>query len=234
MEAQKTILVVDDENKITEVLKAYLEKAGYRVATAESGHGALNAFKESKPSCVVLDLMLPDLPGEEVCREIRKTSGVPIIMLTAKVEEQSILNGLGMGADDYVTKPFSPRQVVARVQAVLRRAQGETSPESKEYSSGDGRLIIRPENREVIKQGKDVSLTPNEFKILLSLAKYPNKVFTREELITVALGDEYEGFDRVIDTHIKNIRQKIEDNAKSPRYVVTVHGVGYRFGGGVK
>ncbi|MEI6101455.1 MAG: response regulator transcription factor [Eubacteriales bacterium] len=230
METQKTVLVVDDEIKILEVLKAYLEKAGYAVQTACSGLEAVDAFRQYTPSLVLLDLMLPDLPGEEVCRAIRRESNVPIIMLTARVEEENILRGLSLGADDYVTKPFSPRQVIARVQAVLRRTEGYAGTEN-EYSFGNGELVIRPETREIIKSGRVVSMTPNEYKILLALAKYPSKIFTREELIAIAMGGEFEGFDRVIDTHIKNIRQKIEDNTRNPQYVVTVHGIGYRFGG---
>lgn len=229
MEAQTTVLVVDDEEKIRDVLKAYLERAGYHVVAAADGLEAINLFKLVPPDLVILDLMLPDLPGEEICRTIRSTSNVPVIMLTARVEEESILRGLYIGADDYITKPFSPRQVVARVQAVLRRSGGGASAD--EYSFKNGELVIRPENREVLKCGRQVSLTPNEYKILLALARHPNKTFTREELIAVAMEGEFDGFDRVIDTHIKNIRQKIEDNTKNPQFVITVHGIGYRFGG---
>ncbi len=229
METQKTILVVDDEAKILEVLRAYLERAGFRVETAESGLAAVREFRRVSPALVILDLMLPDLAGEEVCRIIRSSSNVPVIMLTARVEEESVLRGLSIGADDYVTKPFSPRQIVARVQAVLRRAPAET--EQGEYSFGGGALVIKPRSHEVLKNGTAVLLTPNEYKILLALARHPSKTFTRDELIAVAMGGEYEGFDRVIDTHIKNIRQKIEDNSKNPQFVITVHGVGYRFGG---
>jgi DNA-binding response OmpR family regulator len=222
--------VVDDEIKILEVLKAYLERAGFYVETAVSGLEAVHIFKLLPPDLVILDLMLPDLPGEEVCRTIRGSSNVPVIMLTARVEEESVLRGLAIGADDYVTKPFSPRQVVARVQAVLRRSQGN-APEQNEYSFNNGALVIRPQSREILKSGRPVSLTPNEYKILLSLVSHPSKTYTREELIAVTMGGEYEGFDRVIDTHIKNIRQKIEDDNKNPQFVLTVHGIGYRFGG---
>lgn len=230
MGAQKTILVVDDEIKILDVLTAYLEKADFKVVTAAGGLEAINLFKTVSPSLVILDLMLPDLPGEEICRAIRGSSDVPVIMLTARVEEESILRGLSLGADDYVTKPFSPRQVVARVQAVLRRS-GDSLSTQNEFSFKNGELVIRPESREVVKYGRQVSLTPNEYKILLTLARHPSKTFTREELIAVAMDGEFDGFDRVIDTHIKNIRQKIEDNTKSPQFVLTVHGIGYRFGG---
>jgi DNA-binding response OmpR family regulator len=228
---EKTILVVDDEEKITEVLKSYLEKSGYRVVCAYRGNEALSAFDRHSPALVVLDLMLPDMPGEEICRAIRKKSRAPVIMLTAKTEEESILRGLEIGADDYVTKPFSPRQIVARVNAVLRRAAGEAMPVADTYAYNGGELVIDNLRHEVKKNGEAVALTPNEYKILLAMVKYPTKTFTREELISLALGDEFEGYDRVIDTHVKNIRQKIEPDVKNPRYIQTVHGVGYKFKG---
>lgn len=231
LETQKTVLVVDDEVKILEVLEAYLKKAGFAVATAAGGLEAIQAFDRVSPDLVILDLMLPDLSGEEICRAIRSSSNVPIIMLTARVEEESVLRGLSIGADDYVTKPFSPRQVVARVHAVLRRAYVSEPPETDGLSYRNSELVIRPESRDVLKRGRHVSLTPNEYKILLALAKHPNKTFTREELIAVAMDGDFDGFDRVIDTHIKNIRQKIEDNTRDPQFILTVHGVGYRFGG---
>lgn len=174
--------------------------------------------------------MLPDFSGENVCRTIRRKSKVPIIMLTAKIEEESILKGLEIGADDYVTKPFSPRQLVAWVEAVLRRVTGEAVPLASEFGGGD--LVIDSVKHEVRKKGETVALTPNEFAIVITMAKYPEKAFTRDELIACALGGEYEGFERIIDQHIKNIRQKIEDDSKSPRYIVTVYGIGYKFGGG--
>lgn len=231
MTQSKTILVVDDEKKIVEVLQSYLEKAGYHVVTAYNGTDALEAFAIASPVLVVLDLMLPDLSGEDVCRAIRKKSRVPVLMLTAKVEEEHILNGLQIGADDYVTKTFSPRQIVARVNAILRRVSSEAVPIADEYSFHNGALVIDNLRHEVRKYGENLALTPNEFKILMALVKYPTKTFTREELITLALGDEFEGYDRVIDTHIKNIRQKIEQDAKIPQYILTVHGIGYKFGG---
>lgn len=227
----KTILVVDDEIKIADVLQSYLNKAGYTVVCACSGSEALKLFEKHSPALVLLDLMLPDMAGEDVCRAIRKKSRAPIIMLTAKIEEESILEGLGIGADDYVTKPFSPRQIVARVNAVLRRASAEVIPVADELSFNDGELVIDNLRREVRKSGQKVPLTPNEFKILFTLAKYPTKAFTRDEIITMSLGHSFEGYDRVIDTHIKNIRQKIEKEPKTPEYILTVHGVGYKFGG---
>lgn len=225
------ILVVDDEEKLTEVVKSYLEKSGFKVYCAHNGNEALELFSKVNPKLMVLDLMLPDISGEDICKAIRKKSRVPIIMLTAKVEEESILNGLGIGADDYVTKPFSPRQLVARVIALLRRSEDEIMPLSNELSFNDGELLIDSIKHEVKKNGQLVSLTPNEFKILMALAKYPQKAFTRDELVFLVLGEDYEGYDRTIDTHIKNLRQKIEPDIKAPRYVLTVYGVGYKFGG---
>jgi DNA-binding response OmpR family regulator len=178
-----------------------------------------------------LDLMLPDISGEDLCRAIRKKSRVPIIMLTAKIQEEDVISGLSIGADDYVTKPFSPRQLMARVDALLRRVSEEPVPLFSELSMNDGELVADILRHEIRKNGKPVSLTPDEYNILMVMLKYPTKVFTRDELIDFALDDEFDGFDRIIDTHIKNIRQKIENDPKSPRYVQTVHGVGYKFGG---
>lgn len=226
----KRILVVDDEIKIVEVVKSYLENSGYRVAEAYDGKGALEMFERLSPSLIILDLMLPDMSGEDICRTIRKKSRVPVIMLTAKIEEEAVLKGLHIGADDYVTKPFSPRQLVARVEAVLRRA-GDASiplPEVLSYNNDD--LIIDTLKYEVKKSGNGVNLTPIEYKLLLTLVKYPDKTFTREELIFLVLGEDFEGYDRTVDTHIKNLRQKIESDPKAPKYILTVHGIGYRFG----
>lgn len=226
----KTILVVDDEVKITEVIKSYLENAGYSVLCAFNGVQALKFFDTCAPSLVILDLMLPDMSGEDICRVIRQKSKVPIIMLTARVEEENIIGGLAIGADDYITKPFSPRQLMARIEAVLRRTAAEPAPASGEFTYNDGELIIDAVRREVKKHGIPVLLTPNEFKILMTMAKYPARAFSRNELISFALGDEFTGFDRVIDTHIKNIRQKLGDDSKTPEYIITVHGTGYKFG----
>jgi len=231
MPQDETILVVDDEKKIVEVLQSYLEKANYKVVCAYNGYEALETFDRYSPVLVVLDLMLPDMTGEDVCRTIRKKSRVPVLMLTAKVEEESILKGLEIGADDYVTKPFSPKQIVARVNAILRRVSTEAVPIADEYAFHNRELVIDHLRHEVRKNGEKVGLTPNEYKILMTMAKYPTKTFTREELIALALGDDFEGFDRVIDTHIKNIRQKIEQYPRTPRYIITVHSIGYKFGG---
>ena len=232
MARENTILIVDDEVKITEVVKSYLENSGYLTACAYDGKNAMSLFEKCSPVLIILDLMLPDMTGEDICREIRKKSRVPIIMLTAKVEDADIINGLGIGADDYLTKPFSPKQLVARVEAVLRRVSSEAVPLTNEFSFNDGDLVIDGLRHEIRKNGQLVALTPNEYKILMTMMKYPSKVFTREELIELALGDDYDGFDRVIDTHIKNIRQKLGDDGRAPRYILTVHGTGYRFGGG--
>lgn len=226
MAGKETILVVEDEQKIAEVLKSYLEREGFSVVCASDGEEALRLYQSLSPVLVLLDLMLPKRSGEEVCREIRVRGETPVIMLTAKTAEESILGGLAIGADDYVTKPFSPRQVVARVHAVLRRAK---TPQSIELRFDGGRLVLDTAARTVYRDGAEVTLTPSEYSLLITLASHPNRTYTRDELISLALRDDYEGFDRVIDTHIKNLRQKIEPDSKHPRYLVTVHGVGYRF-----
>ncbi len=225
------ILIVDDEPKIVEAVQSYLENEGYQVYVAYNGKQALELFTEINSALVILDLMLPDLSGEEICQIFRKHSRVPIIMLTAKVEEEDILQGLNFGADDYVTKPFSPKQLVARVGAVLRRASRELIPLAQIISFHNNDLVIDSQKHEITKKGCLVGLTPNEYKILMLLIKYPHKTFTREELIAMALGEDYDGFDRTIDVYIKNLRRKIETDPKVPRYILTVHGVGYRFGG---
>lgn len=227
----KKILVVDDEEKIVEVVRSYLENSGYTVYAAFSGSQALEMYDKINPSLIILDLMLPDLSGEEICRKIRRRSSVPIIMLTAKVEEEDVLKGLDIGADDYVTKPFSPRQLVARVGALLRRVSGETLPLSGVLSINDGALVVDTLKHEVRKGQNIINLTPIEYKLLSTLVKYPSKVFTRDELIVLVFGEDFEGYDRTVDTHIKNLRQKIEDDSKNPQYILTVHGIGYRFGG---
>ncbi len=230
MNAQ-SILIVEDEIKISAVVKSYLEKSGYEVYEACNCAIAQKLLDTKQPSLIILDLMLPDMSGEEFCRQVRKKSRIPIIMLTAKVDELDILKGLDIGADDYVTKPFSIKQLVARVQALLRRSNEELIPLINMMNFNEDDLVIEPYKHEVRKCGEIVNLTPNEFKILMVLVTYPNKVFTREDLIISALGRNFEGFDRTVDSHIKNIRQKIETNTKEPKYVLTVHGVGYRFGG---
>lgn len=232
MEEKPIILIVDDEEKIIEVVASYLEANGYSVFTATNGTQALELFQKEQPSLVLLDLMLPDLSGEEVCTIIRSQSRVPIIMLTAKTQERDQLYGLNIGADDYITKPFSLKTLMARIEAVLRRSEGSEKPLSSRAVFGGGDLEIDFESHTVKKAGKDVQLTPHEFKLLAVLVRYSSKVFTREELIEAAFGYEYDGYDRTIDSHIRNIRSKIEDHSRKPEYIKTVHGVGYTFGGG--
>jgi len=226
------VLVVDDEVKILEVIKSFLESRGYDVFTAENGGQAFSVFEKENVSFVILDLMLPDLPGEEICMRLRRKSRVPILMLTAKVEEEDLLKGLDIGADDYLTKPFRLKELHARMEAILRRVSDEPVPLYRRMDFQDGDLVIDLESRSVRKNGKEASLTPNEFKILAALIKYPGRVFTRDELIGTAFGEDFDGYDRSVDSHIKNLRHKIETDPKNPVYIQTVHGVGYRFGGG--
>jgi len=225
------ILVVDDEVKIADAVKAYLESSGYIVFTAFDGEEAIKKFENTNPDLVVLDLMLPKISGEEVCQKIRKQSRIPIIMLTAKVQEDDKINGFNIGADDYITKPFSPRELVVRVKGLLRRCSDEVSPLFNIMSWNKGDLEIDFEGMIVKKTGKEINLTPTEFKILSSMIKYPKKIFTREELIEIALGIDYDGFDRTIDSHVKNLRSKIENDSSNPKYLITVRGTGYKFGG---
>jgi DNA-binding response OmpR family regulator len=224
----RTVLVVDDEEKILDIVKSYLEKDGYRVLTAQTGKEGLALALGQSVSLILLDLMLPDFSGEELCRRVRAASEVPIIMMTARVDEESIIHGLNIGADDYVTKPFSPRQLMARVAAALRRSEAAT--EERRFLVCDD-LAVDTENRRASLGGEALPLTPNEFKILALLMSRPQKIFTREEIIARIKDDDYDGFDRTIDSHIKNLRQKLRDDSKSPRYIVTVYGMGYRFGG---
>lgn len=227
----KNILVVDDEPMILEVVCSLLESKGFHVFPAENGKKALELFDAQNFSLVLLDLMLPDISGEEVCNAIRKKSRIPIIMLTAKVDEEEVVEGLYLGADDYITKPFGLKELYARIEAVLRRTENDLVPLTVRNSWGNGDLVIDFEKNWVQKNGHILMLTPREWKILSALIKYPGKVFTREELIEIALKNDFEGYDRAIDSHIKNIRQKIEDDPKNPAYVLTVHGLGYKFGG---
>ena len=227
----KNILVVDDEAMIREAVASYLESQGYQVFRAENGEEALNILKREPISLVILDLMLPDLPGEEVCVRIRKQSRVPIIMLTAKNVEYDMIHGLDLGADDYITKPFSLKNLSARVQAVLRRSTEDLVPLARQFSWNQGDLVIDYDRKEVRKKGEPVALTAIEWKLLAAFTKYPQKIFTRENLIELVFGLDFSGYDRVIDTHIKNLRKKIEDDSKQPVYLCTVHGMGYKFGG---
>lgn len=226
----KKILVVDDELKILDVVASFLESRGYIIFRAENGERALEIFEKENISLILLDLMLPDISGEEICKKIRKKSRVPIIMLTAKIEENDMLAGLEIGADDYITKPFSLKELSARIEAVLRRASDDLVPLFTKVTFNDD-LIVDFEKNVVKKNQTIINLTPTELKILSALIKYPGRVFTRNELIEIALGDEFFGFDRAVDSHIKNLRQKIETDPKNPIYVVTIHGKGYKWGG---
>lgn len=231
MAEKRNLLVVDDEEMIREAVASYLESQGYQVFRAENGEEALNILKREPISLVILDLMLPDLPGEEVCVRIRKQSRVPIIMLTAKNVEYDMIHGLDLGADDYITKPFSLKNLSARVQAVLRRSTEDLVPLARQFSWNQGDLVIDYDRKEVRKKGEPVALTAIEWKLLAAFTKYPQKIFTRENLIELVFGLDFSGYDRVIDTHIKNLRKKIEDDSKQPVYLCTVHGMGYKFGG---
>jgi DNA-binding response OmpR family regulator len=223
----ETILVVDDEPKIVKTVRAYLEDAGFRVVTAADGQKALTVFRHENPALVVLDLGLPVIDGLDVARTLRRDTNVPIIMLTARVEETDRLIGLELGADDYVTKPFSPRELVARVRAVLRRAGAGRERAPLPIVASD--VTIDLERHRVSVGGQVVDLSPTEFELLSVLAGHPGRVFTRLELLDRVQGYAFEGYERTVDAHVKNLRQKIEPTPKQPRYVLTVYGVGYRF-----
>lgn len=231
MNEKPTILIIDDETKIIEIVKTFLESKGFSVLTAENGEDGYDLFKRNIITLILLDLMLPGISGEELCTKIRQVSRVPIIMLTAKITEADLVNGFDYGADDYITKPFGLKELYVRIEAVLRRSTSDLTPLFQKIRFGDDDLVIDFENRNVMKKGMPVALTPNEYKLFISLLKFPNKTFTRDELIQTALGKDFEGFDRAVDSHIKNIRQKIEKDPKNPIYIVTVHGIGYKFGG---
>jgi len=218
------ILVVEDETKISDIVKAYIERDGYSVSVVETGGKALSILKEGF-DLVILDLMLPDIPGEEICRAIRLDSETPVIMLTAKSAEEDRVKGLGLGADDYVVKPFSPRELVARVNALLRRAKRPTGI----LSFNKGTLIMDVSRHEVKRGGKAVELTPTEFRILLVLSERAGAVMSRNQLVNIVSGYDFEGYERTIDAHVKNLRQKIEDDPKTPAFIQTVYGVGYKF-----
>ncbi|WP_035054083.1 response regulator transcription factor [Carnobacterium pleistocenium] len=224
------ILIVDDEPKILDIVEAYLHAKKFQVFRASNGTEAMEKFELVQPNLIVLDLMLPDISGTIICQNIRKTSDVPIILLTAKSTENDILTGLQMGADDYIVKPFSPKELVARVETVLRRSASPAAPEIK-WSFDKGILVIYPENKQVFKNQKEIILTPTEFELLALLASHPKQVFSREQLLENVKGLEFDVLDRIIDSHIKNLRQKIEDNTRQPYFILTVYGMGYRFGG---
>jgi DNA-binding response OmpR family regulator len=222
------ILIIDDERSVHDVARAYLEAEGYEVLSAMGGRDGLALAQALRPSVVILDLMLPDLSGEEVCAELRRGSDVAIVMLTAKSTEDDRVRGLDLGADDYLSKPFSPRELVARVRALLRRTGDRDAQSERALSFDDGRLCLDPDRHQALVVGRPVELTPSEFKLLLALARSPGRVFSRFELVNRVQGHDYDGYERTIDAHVKNLRRKIEPDPGQPRYVQTVHGVGYR------
>ncbi|MFH0941994.1 MAG: response regulator transcription factor [Chloroflexota bacterium] len=219
------ILVVDDEKKIVDIVKAYLEREGYEVIAAYDGKSALAAVKRQPPNLVILDLMLPQVSGWDVCRSLRADSNIPIIMLTARDDVTDKIIGLELGADDYVTKPFDPKELVSRVKAVLRRTA--TRPAAQPVLKVAD-LTINLEKRGVRRRGESILLTPMEFDLFAAMAQNPGRVFSRMQLLDKVQGVAYEGYERTIDSHIKNLRKKIEPDASQPRYVITVHGVGYK------
>ena len=220
-----TVLVVDDERRIAQIARDYLEHAGFAVITASEGRDALARARADHPDLVVLDLGLPNVDGLDVAKTLRRESDVPIIMLTARVDESDRLIGLAVGADDYITKPFSPRELVARVQAVLRRTRGGSSADVIRV----GDLIVDIPRLKVTRDNKSIELTATEFQLVSTMARHPGRVFTRAQLLDAVRGVEVDAFERAIDAHIKNIRRKLERDSRKPRYVLTVYGVGYKF-----
>ncbi len=220
------VLIVDDERKLVQGLAAYFRQAGFETLAAYDGRAALDSARRDQPDLILLDLMLPELDGIEVCRQLRRTSAVPIIMLTARVDEADMLIGLEIGADDYITKPFSPREVVARARAVLRRTMGAMQPAAV-LRGGDVQIDL--DRRSVLVGGQAVELTPTEFDLLAALLRHAGRPLSRAQLLDATQGDEYAGFERTIDAHIKNLRRKIETDPANPRMIVTVFGVGYKF-----
>ena len=222
----KTVLVVEDEHQIAQIARDYLQHAGFAVVTTGDGADAITLVRERRPDLVVLDLRLPRLDGLEVARRLRRESNVPIIMLTARVEESDRLTGLELGADDYITKPFSPRELVARVRAVLRRYEAGVGGEDVLRRAD---LTIDAVRMTVSRAGAPIELTTTEFQLLVALARQPGRVFTRAQLLAAVRGNEVESYDRAIDAHIKNLRRKLEPDSRSPRYLLTVYGIGYKF-----
>lgn len=222
----KTIMVVDDEKRLVSLVESYLSQEGYRVVTAYNGVEALNVAHKEKPDLIILDVMMPEMDGYEFMRRHRADNNTPIILLTARVDDEEKVIGLEVGADDYMTKPFRPRELVARVRAVLRRA-GDKEPSAKVLKAAD---IVLDRDTRTVKVGESfVDLTPSEFDILTALIASPGRVYTRLDLLDIIQGVRYEGYERTIDTHIKNLRGKIEESPRTPKYIETVYGVGYRF-----
>ena len=225
----QTILVVDDEKRLVSLVQSYLQQEGYRVVTAFNGKEALPIAQKEKPDLIILDLMMPEMNGYDFMQAHRKESDTPIIMLTAKVEDDDKIIGLELGADDYVTKPFKPRELMARVRNVLRRA-GKNEAKGKTLKVAD--ISLDRDSREVLVADRAIDLTPSEFDLLAALMSAPGKVFSRLDLLDVIQGVRYEGYERTIDTHIKNLRAKIEADPRKPRYIETMYGVGYRLSKG--
>jgi DNA-binding response OmpR family regulator len=221
------VVIIEDDAVVADTLRLYLEQAGYEVADARDGVRGLELARSPETALVILDLMIPGISGRDLCRRLRQESTVPVLMLTARASEDDRVAGLELGADDYVSKPFRPREVVARVQALLRRTSSQPSTPPAPITVGQ--LQVNPWGRSVRLRGEPVPVTPTEFRILETLARSPGRVFTREELVARAFGPDFEGFDRTVDVHITNLRRKIEDGDET-RYIVTVHGVGYRLG----
>jgi DNA-binding response OmpR family regulator len=227
MKEKETVLIVDDEPKILELVKSYLVINGYNALCAANGREGMKIFEKHQVSLILLDLMLPDFSGEEFCKKVREASDIPIIMITAKVDEDSIIRGLTIGADDYVTKPFSPRQLMARVRTALRRNTGRAgTAQFLVYED----LTVDTEKRQVSRKGENLPLTRDEYNILALLMSRQAKIFTREEILEAVKGGGYDGFDRSVDSTVKRLRSKIGDDPKTPKYIVTVYGMGYRFG----
>jgi DNA-binding response OmpR family regulator len=223
-----TVLVVDDEAKIRDLVAAYLEREGYHAVLADTGLEALRLAERLRPDLLVLDLGLPDIPGEELLRLLRRSSDIPVVMLTARASEGDRVAGLRLGADDYVTKPFSPRELMARIEAVLRRAGGGRTPRVPTFAGG--RLAIDEERREITLDDAAIELTRTEFDLLAVLSSRPGRAWTRAELIHRLQGHGYEGYDRTVDAHVKNLRRKLGDHPRHPTFIVTVPGIGYKFG----
>ena len=223
----KKILVVDDERRIVEILQAYLERDGYRVIAAYDGRSALELARSDSPDLIILDLMLPEVSGWDVCRELRRESDVPVIMLTARDDTTDKIIGLELGADDYVTKPFDPKEIISRVRAVLRRGEGKVVSKA---TLNVGEIMINTEKRLVRRGDRKIELTPIEFELLRVMAETPGRVYSRMQLLDKVQGDAYEGYERTIDSHIKNLRKKLELDPEHPKYISTVYGVGYKLG----
>jgi len=229
----KKILVIEDEEKVLNIVKSYLEKEGFEPIVSLRGEEGLDKFYEHSPDLIVLDLMLPDISGEEICKVIKKESDIPVVMLTAKSSVDERIEGLSLGADDYLIKPFSPRELMMRIKVILKRYGSTKSLEDKlSYNNGD--LVINKKEKLVYKNQKQLKLTASEYRLITYMAENENINLSREIIIQKVFGIEFDGYDRTIDTHIKNIRKKIEDNPKNPKYIITVFGLGYKFEGEFK